>query len=267
MSGDGAEAWKPAAEKEAAPIAVAVWDSAKACSMKDNDASAMFAIGAALRGRVPGKLKLDISGISTAASLEKDVQSYVWNITFILGGFMLLLALISQVRLFMINSQLSSLNAKVANVSELEGSDAESIRAKIERIQTDVRMLSTLIADADPLAPKLSVIAEQIPPELWMTDIQYTNPLSVSEAQGAGTELRLVGETYLKGETKLRSVEGFSKALKLAPEFKSFTAPRGRIDSNTDMESSASAAASVYGEAPSGPKSSGFSVICATKRK
>jgi hypothetical protein len=267
LSGDGAEAWKPAAEKEAAPIAVEVWDSAKACSMKDNDAGAIFAIGAALRGRVPGKLKLDISGISTAVVLEKEVQSYVWNITFILGGFMLLLSLISQSRLFMINSQLATLNAKVTNVSELEGSDADSIKAKIDRIQTDVRMLSTLIADTAPIAPKLSSIAEQIAPELWVTDIQYAGPLGLSEMQNAAVELKILGETYLKGEAKLRGVEGFSKALKASPEFKVFTPPLGRVDSTTDSESSQAAAAPVFGEEPTGPKSTGFSVMCVSKRK
>jgi hypothetical protein len=235
--------------------------------MKDNDASSLFAIGAALRGRVPGKLRLDISGISTAATLEKDVQSYVWNITFILGGFMLLLSLVSQVRLIMINSQLSTLNSKITNVSELEGSDAESIKAKIERIQADVRMLSGLVADTDPLATKLSAIAENISPELWLMDIQYSGQLSVSEVQGGATELKLVGETYLKGEAKLRGVEGFSKTLKAAPEFKSFTAPLGRIDSTTDMESSQAAVAPIYGDEPAGPKSSGFSVMCVSKRK
>ncbi|OGR41387.1 MAG: hypothetical protein A2X35_10275 [Elusimicrobia bacterium GWA2_61_42] len=266
LSGDGAQAWQPAAEKEAAPIAVEVWDSAKACSMKDNDASSLFAIGAALRERVPGKLKLDISGISTAASLEKEVQSYVWNITFILGGFMLLLSLISQARLFLINSELTTLRAKVTNAAEFEGNDADSSRAKIERIQTDVRLLSTLINDANPLAPKLSGIAEQIPPELWLADLQYTSPLSISDVQGGVTELKLVGETFLKGEAKLAAVEGFSRAMKAAPEFKLFTAPLGRIDSTTDSES-LQTTAPTYGEAPTGPKPSGFSVMCVSKRK
>ena len=267
LSGDDAQAWKPAAEKEAAPIPVGVWDSAKACSSKNNDAGALFAIGAALRERVPGKLKLDISGISIAASLEKDIQSYVLNISLVIGGFILLLSLIGQVRLFLVNSRLTALTARVSNVVELDGNDAETIRAKIERLQTDVKTLSAVISEADPLAPKLSIIAEQIPPELWMTDIQYSAPLSVTDMQGGVTELKLTGATFLKGELKMRSVDGFAKALKTSAEFKSFTAPLGRIDYNTDLETSHSGGGSAYGAEAPGPKSSGFSVVCASKRK
>ncbi|HAT73213.1 MAG TPA: hypothetical protein DCS63_10405 [Elusimicrobia bacterium] len=267
LSGDGAEAWKPAAEKEAAPIAAGVWDSARACSLKDNDAGAIFAIGAALRGRVPGKLKLDISGISIAAILEKSVQSYVWNISMVIGGFILLLSLVSQLRLFVVNSRLATFAARVADVSELEGSDADTIKAKIERIQTDIRILSAVTGETDPLAPKLSAIAEQIPQELWVTGIQYSAPLSASDIQGAGAELKLMGETFLKGEFKMRGVDGFVKALKASAEFKSFTAPMGRIDYNTDLDSSQQAGAPVYGLGSSGQKSSSFSVMCVSKRK
>ncbi|MCM2267441.1 MAG: hypothetical protein NDI60_06645 [Elusimicrobiales bacterium] len=267
LSGDGAEVSKPAAEREAAPIAVETWDCAKACGLKNNDAAAVFAVGAALRERVESRLKLDISGVSTAAALEKEVQSYVWNITFILGGFMLLLSLISQVRLFVISSQLSSLNSKVSGVAELEGSDPDAIRSKIERLQSDVKMLSTLIADTDPLAPKLSALVDQIPPELWMVDLQYTSPLGVSEVLGGATELKLIGETFLKGETKLRAVDIFTKGLKATEEFKAFASPRGRMDSTTDSEGGQQGGARPLGEESAGPRPTGFSVMCVSKRQ
>jgi len=266
LSGDGADAWKSPAEKEAAPIPVEIWDGAKACGLKNNDASSIFSVGAALRDRVPGRLKLDISGISTAAALEKEVQSYVWNITFILGGFMLLLSLISQARLFMIGSQLSSLNAKVAGVAELEGSDADAIRSKIEKLQADVKMISTLISDTDPLAPKLSAIADNIPSELWLVDVQYASPLGISEIQGGGTELKLVGETFLKGEAKLRAVDVFTRAMKATPEFKTFGPPRGRMDSTTDSEGQQQGPRAI-GDDPMAPKATGFSVMCVSKSR
>ncbi len=267
LSGDGAEGAKPAAEKEAAPIGVEAWDCSKACGLKGDDSSGIFAAGAALRGRVQDRLKLDISGISTAAALEKQVQSYVWNVTFVIGGFLLLLSLISQVRLMMISSSLSGLNSQVMDVSELEGNDADSIRAKIERIQADAKMLTSLTQDSNTLAPKLSAIAEQIPSDLWIVDIQYASPLGVSDAMASATELKMIGETFLKGEAKLRTVDAFTKALKSTPEFKPFTPPAGRMDSTTDSESSQAGMAPAYGEDPLAPKPSGFSVTCVSNKR
>ncbi|MHB0994758.1 MAG: pilus assembly protein PilM [Elusimicrobiales bacterium] len=267
LSGDGAEAWKAAAEKESAPTPVAVWDVAAAVSIKDNDSASLFAMGAALRDRVPGKLLLDISGISTAIELEKQVQGYVWNMTFILGGFLLLLSLVAEVRLLMMGSEISSLNSKVAGFPELGGMDPDSIKRKIDGLQTNARLLSTLVSDTDVLAPKLAAVADAIPPDLWLTDMRYTNPLSVSEAGGAGKELILTGETGLKGEGKIAVVNNFAKALKVAEDFKVFAPPRGAIDSTTEDGSSAVSPVGMPGQLAVGPKSSGFTVMCTVKRR
>ncbi len=268
LSGDSSDVWKPLAEKEAAPIAVEVWDAAGACSLKDNGASALFAMGATLRERVPGKMVLDISGISTAVRLEKQVQSYVWNITFILGGFLLLLSLITQVRLSLINSTVASLDAKVGNMPDLQGNDAEAIKTKITRMQDNVRILSSLVTDTDMFAPKLSAIADSIPPDLWVGELQYSNPFSVVEAQGSAKDLRLNGETMLKGELKIRVVDSFIKGLKTSPEFKVFFAPAGSIDSTTDSEGrSSTIGTQTAGNEMGRSKPSSFSVMCTSKRK
>jgi hypothetical protein len=266
LSGDGAEAWKPAAEREAAPIPVEIWDVAKACSLKDNDATSLFAIGAALRGRVDGSPLLDISGISTAANLEKQVQSYVWNVTFIVGGFLLLMSLITQTRLIMVNSRLSSVAAQIGN-SDLVGNDADAIKAKMDRIQANVKVLSMIVTDVDPLAPKLSAMAERIPADLWVEDVMYSSPISVSDVQSASTDLKFTGETYLKGDAKVRVVDAFTKALKGAPEYKSFTPPFGNIDFTNDSEASQGMAAPGMIGQPEGPRASGFSIMCSSKRK
>jgi hypothetical protein len=266
LSGDGAEAWKGAAEKESAPTPVMTWDVPKALGIKDNDAASLFAMGAALRQRVPGKLMVDISGISTAKQLEKQVQGYVWNITFILGGFLLLLSLIAEVRLLTMGSQVSSLNSKVMNFPELQGMDPASIKRKIETLQNNSRVLSTLVSDTDVLAPKLAAIADTIPHELWMTDLRYSNPLSVSEIAGGSKELTLTGETHLKGETKIGLVGSFVKALKTAEDFKIFGPPMGAIDSTTE-DASQPVAIGMPGQPALGPRSSGFTVMCTVKRR
>ncbi len=265
LSGDDAEAWRAAAEKESAPTPVAIWDCGKTFSLKDNDAASIFAMGAALRGRAPAKLTLDISGITGAILLEKQVQSYVWNITFILGALLLLLSLISETRLLLLSSKISALNTKVMDYPELQGMEPETLRKKIDGILTNVKVLSSLVTDTDALAPKLSAVAERIPLDLWLTDIHYSNPLSVSDIVTGGKELTLNGETGLKGEAKIRAVDAFNKALKAAPEFKVFLPPSGSIDNTT--EEGSQAATPMPGQAAALTKSSAFSVMCVVKRK
>lgn len=264
LSGDGAEAWKEAAAREAAPVAVELWDPGAACSLKDSEPSSLFSVGAALRGIVPGKISLDISGISTTAGLEKKVQGYVWTITFILSGLLLLLSLVSQVRLFMLNSELSPLKNKVGSVPELAGIDAEAISTKVTSLRDNVKKLATLVADTDTLAPKLSVIAANIPPDLWVSAIVYSNPMAVSEIQNNAKELRLTGETILKGENKIAVAEKFQKALRNSPEFKAFAPPKGTIDLTIEPES---ARASSVSDSQEGERAAVFTIDCMEKQK
>jgi hypothetical protein len=262
ISGDGAESWRPTAEKEAAPVAVQTWDIGKACGLKDNDAAALMATAAALRGRTSGPALPDISGISTAANLEKKVQNYVWNISFLLGGIILALWLMAEGRAMLLSSKISSLKSKVVNVPELEGQDADSIRSRIETMNTNALVLEGLVSDLDPVAPKLAAIADRIPPDLWITNLVYANPFALSEVQSGEKTLRLGGETFLRGELKGRLVDAFAKSLKAAEEFKVYGPPFGGIDSTTE-EGGRSGGAGATGAL----KTSGYAVMCRFKRK
>jgi len=262
ISGDGADGWKPMAEKEAAPIPVLSWDAAKACGLKDNDAAALLATAAALRGRTSGPALPDISGVSTAADLEKKVQSYVWNISFVLGGLILALWLLAEGRTMMLSSKISSLKAKVVNVPELEGLEADTIRSRIETMGTNSTVLEGLVSDIDPVAPKLAAVADRIPPDLWVTNLTYSNPFALSEMQTGEKTMRIGGETFLRGDLKGRLVDAFTKSLKAAEEFKVYSAPFGGIDSTTEEGGRSGAAAG-----PNAQKTSGFAVMCRFKRK
>ena len=264
LSGDETDLWKPVAEREAAPIPVQIWDSAGACGLKNNDVAALLASGAALRGRASSPARLDISGISTAAALEKQVRSYVWNITFALGGLLLLLSLIAQARVLALGSEISSLKTRGINVPELHGLDAETIRMKITALQTDSRILYGLLSDTDPIAPKLEAIADRIPPDLWLANVTYSNPFALSEAQSGVLEMRLTGMTYLRGEQKLALVDAFAQSLKAAVEFKTFTPPFGGIGTTTGEGGRSSASG---GTVTRNRKTSDFAIICAFKRK
>lgn len=265
LSGDGLETWKNLAAQETT-MPITQWEPARAAGLKDSDSAAFFAVGAAIRGRARENVAIDISGISTGLRLDKQVQSYVWNISAVLVGLMLLLSLISQTRLFMLSSSISKLTLQVGNVSDLDSNDAGAIKAKIDKIQANVRMLSTLVSDTDSLAPKLQAISEKIPRDLWLINIRYASPFAASELQSTAKEMTLMGETHMKGEVKLKAVDSFHKSLKATDEFKVFGPPNGGMEYKTESES-AGAQASVYGgEGSPAMKTTGFTIQCTIKR-
>lgn len=263
LSGDGAEGWKPVAEKEAAPIPVHIWEAGKLAGLKENDAASLLSVAAALRGRAPGPNLPDISGISTAANLEKEVQGYVWNITILLGSLLLLLSLVAQVRLTMAASKISSLKTKVLNVPELDGLPPETIQKRIQDMQNSASILDSLVSASDTFAPKMASIADLMPPDLWLTSLSYTNAFALTEVQSGAKDMTISGETFLRGEIKGRMVDAFAKSVKAAPEFKVFGPPFGGIDSTTEGGSIAQTGA--MGSAAS--RTSAFSVMCTYKRK
>ncbi len=264
LSGDGLETWKSLAAQETT-MPITQWEPAKAAGLKDNDSAALYAVGASIRGRVRDAFSVDISGISKGINIDKQIQTYAWNITAAVCGFLLFLSLISQVRMFMISSKISTLTAQVGNISELDTGDANAIKAKIDKIQGNVRMLSTLVADTDSLAPKLQVIAEKIPNDLWLTNIRYASPFAASELQSTAKEMTLNGETVVKGEVKLRIVDFFHKGLKATDEFKVFGPPHGGMEFKTESESAGMPSAG-YGERGTALKSTGFTIQCMVKR-
>ena len=235
LSGDAAESWKPVAEKEAETIPVSIWDQAAACGLKDNAVSSLFAIGAALRNRTALKPRLDISGLSTAARIEKEAQNYVWSLAFAAGGLLLFLSVISEVRLLGLNSKLSALESKVTSVPELVGSNASVIRMKIESARVNGQQLQKTFSSLDVTAPRLAAIADNIPLDLWTTKLEFLNPILLGDRQDS-REFTLHGETFLAGERKTNVAETFIRALKAAPEFKSFNPPSGTLELNVLAE-------------------------------
>ena len=259
LSGDGADTWKTVVEQES-PMPVEVWEPAKATALKENDAASFFSMGASMRGRVQENLALDISGFSAAIMIEKQVQGYVWKIAFIMGGLLLFLSLISQVRIMMLESKISAINSLMGDISELQGKDADAITATVEKLQAGVKMFAVLVSDTDFLAPKLHAIAENIPSELWLQAIQYQSPFAVSEMQTASKGMKLSGVTNLSGDLKQRVVGNFNRALKDSPGFKIFGPPNGTVEFTTEGETGG-ADSYETGQTPE-IKSSGFTILC-----
>ncbi len=260
LSGDNLDVWRSIAEAES-PIPIAQWEPPKQLNIKSNALSSLFSIGASLKLNPKNKLPIDFSGISTAALLEKNVISYVKTATIVLSAMILFFTFINQFKLYVLSRKINKHYAAIGDVSQFKGMTADTIKSTTEKLQQNLRMLQILVANKNLLAPKMSFITDAIPQHLWLDKIAYTNPFASSEFQSGVKELRLEGETTLRGSLKSRWVEIFYKKLKQSKEFKIYQPPKGNIEFGMN--------AAVVGEGNENVikiKSSGFIITCRIKQ-
>ncbi|MCR4819520.1 MAG: pilus assembly protein PilM [Elusimicrobiales bacterium] len=234
LSGNYAQVMKENIEREAAPLPVVMMDIPPLCGTKDDSPTALFAIGAALFEKFPSKLRMDISGISTALRVTNEIQKVVYGVGAVITAILLLLILNGHRKMASINSDLQAYTQQ-NSTSDLTGSSAEDIRSKIDAMKQQSNTLSYLFSKNDFLAPKLSVLVDVIPKQLWVENITYVNVLALSasggsRSGGSGRMLNFSGGTYLTGEARSQVTEGFLRDLKKNEnEFKVYLPPKGSM--------------------------------------
>ena len=263
LSGDNLALWQSVAEAES-PIPVAQWEPSKLLNIKSNASSSLFSIGSSLKLNPKSKLPIDFSGISTAALMERNVQSYVKTLTIVLSAIILFFTLFNQFQVYILSAKINKYYSIVGDVSEFQGMTADTVKSNTEMLQQNLRMIQTLLQGKDVLAPKLGVIAGVIPKYLWINEIFYTNPLGSSEMQAGSKALKITGETNLTGTLKSRFVVMFHKTIKQSKEFDVYAPPRGSIEFN--MDAGATAYDDNPGESTGKIKSSGFTIQCSVKK-
>lgn len=241
LSGDYATMQQETIVKEATPLPVTMFDMAAACGTKDTSSAALFSMGAALLGKVSSKLRMDISGISTAMRVTAEVQKIVYTIGAIVCGFLLLLILNGHRKLNSLNIELEQYTQR-NSTSELQGKSVDEVRSKIDATRQQSQVLKYVFNRNEFLAPKLSVLVDAIPKQLWLESITYNNPLTTSKGgggdRGSARSLVLSGGTYLSGEARAQVTEGFLRELKTyTTEYKSFIPPVGNMSLSVSVAS------------------------------
>jgi hypothetical protein len=208
-----------------------MFDMAAVCGTKDSSSSALFATGAALFDKYPSKLRMDISGVSTNIRINSEIQKLVYSIGAVITIILILMILNGQRKISSVNSELQGYIQQNSN-SDLTGANPDEIRGKIDVMKQQAGTLATIFNSNDYLAPKLSVLVDIIPKQLWLESITYSNPMTVGNQEGGRVQFfSIYGGTYLTGEPRSQVIEGFLKELKKNEnEFKEYLPPRGNLN-------------------------------------
>ncbi len=265
LSGENTALWQKMAESESG-LKTEILDFSKVSDLKKSSFPLIASCGASLFDSVKSAKSVDISGISAGKKLAKKIQAYIIGIAGAFSSIFLILGLLNTVRAMSLSSQINAYAAKMTDASDFAGMTNEMIREKVDSLKNQNQIIRSLFSDKDFLAPKMSAMADAIPSPLWIKEFTYVNQIGSSEMSGQGKMLEIKGETSLKGEAKLNTIDLFVKRLKEAPEFKVFTGERGNIDKVVDS-STEKKTFGFGGMQDSFNDVSGFTITCTEKTK
>ena len=243
LSGEYAQMMKDPVSKEAAPLPVTVLDLESLCGTNDLSSASIFAMGAALFGKVSSALRLDVSGVSNAVRVKSEIQKIVYTIGTIAIAILMLFTLKGEFQLSRVKKELNTYIVQNGE-SDLKNLSSDEINNKITTIKDQSVSLAYVFSRNDFVAPKLSVIVDEIPKQLWLENITYANGLVLNAANAAGVSgnstrmMSLSGGTYLTGEARAQYTEEFLKKLKgYENEFKPFLRPDGNMTLSVSAQS------------------------------
>lgn len=226
-------------------------------NIPESSFTCIAAVGASLKSAVKDKIEIDISEINKEKRTQKLVQTTVFSLTGILAGLIIISLFYSYVKLYFINNEIASYTTQIGDTSDFQGLTAQDISYKIENLHKSVEFMEKLFKQRDFLAPKLSVLSEVIPKDVWIDEITYNSPLNVNPGIENSLQLVINSRTYLKDDAKINVINYFRKKLMSVREYALFNAPAGVINYEVVEEKS-----EVVGVQSSGIRPSEFRIIC-----
>jgi len=183
---------------------------------------------------VTDRIFIDISGIEKTQRIYKKVSNYLFTISAIISAFFIFLFLLNLLRLYILSNKVSQMRVKMNEINELMNMSEEEINKKVSTISQISEILTNILTKRDFFAPKLSDIAEVIPKDFWLVEINYTNPVTVNKEIRDNISITLSGETFLSGENRSYYFDYFKKELKKLKSYRLCNMPGNLTEDVTE---------------------------------
>ena len=225
MSGQIADiaGWQAAFAQETG-LKAGVMETDKLLGLKGGRWGGYAAIGAAQRHLAPTPLTLDLSGVGRVSEDDRRAAMAIFKLSAALTAVFLAIGGYRYAMLASKEGDLSRLKRTVSVLEDFEGKRAEDIETTIKQMREKVSSFGSITAKQVPLTHLLQAVAESIPDPAWITDMNYSNPITVGEQQNSRS-LTLTGNVIAPSPAveqdlafrfaeNLRKSEIFSKAFK-----------------------------------------------------
>ena len=174
------ESWRAAFSQDLGTQA-AVLEVAKALGLKAGHWGAYVAVGGALRHLAPTPLTLDLSGVGRISDEDRRAALTIFVLSAVAAGALLLVGGSRYARVNMAQSKLSAIRHQEGVLDEFRGKTKDEIEATISRMRDKVNSFGSFTVRQMPLARILQAVAETIPDAVWITDMNYSNQINLTE--------------------------------------------------------------------------------------
>ncbi|MEF3280166.1 MAG: hypothetical protein K6357_04285 [Elusimicrobiota bacterium] len=175
---------------------------------------------------------VDIAEINKNKRINKLVVKFASILGGVISGFFILIFIINSLRIYLLSKKINEYISTMPEISEFQGLTVEQVNSRIVTLRRTKSAFTSFLNKRDYLAPKLSVLADIIPKDIWLKDIFYNNPFSAGNEVNAKIEFVMNGETNLSGENRNYYMDYFMKEIKKNQVFHICNPPQGSMDYN-----------------------------------
>ena len=216
--GSEMELWQPALEAEVKKP-VRRWNLKEVYGINIRYAGEVAAIGAACKfsdGKIPD---IDFTKGSRLARYEFDAAWTAWK----LAGLVLILFLALFVKEFISMKNIGHTLEKERKAHEytlddFKGLTGGQIKTNLERIKAQNNTLDNIVKNDEDITPMLVEIVDALPPEVWLTQLIYSDTFPSSGDKGRSWKIQGFIQTDKKdGQADLEVGQKFREALAKSP--------------------------------------------------
>lgn len=177
-TGSNVEQWVPALEADSRKP-VRKWNLTEVFGVETKVAGEVAAIGASSKffdQRLPD---IDFTKGKRLSAYEFNASWLMWKIVFVIAAVLLVWLVKGYAGMVFMNAQLKHKQSSSSNnVEDFKGLSASQVQTNLDNIKSQNDVLTGVYNDSPLATPVLAAVANAIPPQVWLTKIAYTSPLS-----------------------------------------------------------------------------------------
>ncbi len=190
--------------------------------LKNADFEPLATIGSSFRFTAPAPVNMDFSAAMKVTDGERKAALFIGGASVLVAAFFILLGLYSSFQVFMKSRELSSIKRDPHVEALFRGKSANDIQKMIAKIEKETAYLGGASKKKNSLPDFFQDISDNIPENLWLTDIEFDDSLPKPGTRG-GEQLSMKLSGYSTASSIMEeqdAAKNFKESLGELPDFK-----------------------------------------------
>ncbi len=190
--------------------------------LKNGDFEPCAAIGSSFRFTAPSPANMDFSASMKVTDGERKAALFIFGASVFIAAFFIVLGLYSGFQVFMRSRELAGIKRDPHVEALFRGKSPNDIQKMISKIERESVFLGGASKKKNSPAHFFQDIADNIPENMWLTDIEFDNPLPRPGVRG-DTQLTMKLSGYSTAGSIMEeqdAAKNFQESLGELPDFK-----------------------------------------------